>query len=1042
MSTYNNSNSNTTPDEELQSNSSPSNNSIVDKTKIHQTKQKSQIIKKLDESSIKKKKVLKRKPASCSACRRRRTRCDRVIPCSECCRRNTDCDYEGASTPSIIAHRNYQDQLEREEYINHLQDRIQSLEQIISTNQHYQYHHNPPSTSSSSPKTNHTPSISIPHQDFTTDDLARQLSNITIGSRSRASNRHQQIHPLHAQLESIISNQDSSSTSSIDLHLIDYLASNQQFNLNLVSNFQLPPLDQLCYELLPNKIQFDHLSNIYFNTLNIWSPSINQLDWKIQSDSFWNSSNRTQFRPSPSSSQPLHQSLHHLTHFLACLYAIAAHGLLRQANVHFLEPPQDHHHEQQQQQHHRHNSTPSNQSSFNSPDIFNLSQAQQISLANQWFHFSLTLLIGNLGQITIKPTVFGIRALSILSNVELAPENLDHGIFFWSLATNLAASAGLLNEPPISDDEDIDHIDEIEIESRRHLAWCMMGLDWAGHSIAGGLRQCRDPDQYFVKIPGTVISPNQLDPFDGWPLDPLLCVRKAAALSDILMEKTSNVLLCGQPATYPDILDVERQINELEDSLPERFQLTIHPNGKSFVPKVETDPYSFFLSVFLCARFVIARMRLHRLLIFPKPGTVSELERLRHLKIILKISRLHFLATGIFAHELNMHPLMLYSLVNTVVACALALLAVNSRDDVFEDHSFFIPEFHKVINLFNLGQKTISSSMARKAVALLRTLVEKIEHRDKLDGSMSWDRRKKGPQASTNCKSKLGTDSITVELKRKNKLDSSRHGKSKFASPLTQNNLNAVRNEDVESPPPPPQSLGQALDHLNHPMMTPLSSAAPLFSSQAIMSYFSAQSTPHSASIGNSNIRPVASLPFRSQQTQPTRFRSIGEKSDHLDFPFSPNLPQSPPLSISSNDALPTTTTCSTFPKIEFGKSNHSCILPSQTCPEFPNALLNKIGLSSEDDHGRRQSNQQARLFDDDFLRQLGIYRASEEMKESEPGKMTINPFNPNLNSEQRLADANNSATDVVGDGFQWEEFIWRHEIFGIDGPDRAGHGN
>jgi hypothetical protein len=48
-------------------------------------------------------------------------------------------------------------------------------------------------------------------------------------------------------------------------------------------------------------------------------------------------------------------------------------------------------------------------------------------------------------------------------------------------------SAGLLREPPVSDDEDIKTLDETEIESRRQLAWAILGLDWCVFSL--GIRR-------------------------------------------------------------------------------------------------------------------------------------------------------------------------------------------------------------------------------------------------------------------------------------------------------------------------------------------------------------------------------------------------------------------------------------------------------------------------------------------------------------------------------------------------------------------------
>jgi hypothetical protein len=56
-------------------------------------------------------------------------------------------------------------------------------------------------------------------------------------------------------------------------------------------------------------------------------------------------------------------------------------------------------------------------------------------------------------------------------------------IFFWSLTCNLAMSAGLLREPLITNNEDIETLDEFEIKSRRGLAWAILALEWCVLSI-------------------------------------------------------------------------------------------------------------------------------------------------------------------------------------------------------------------------------------------------------------------------------------------------------------------------------------------------------------------------------------------------------------------------------------------------------------------------------------------------------------------------------------------------------------------------------
>jgi hypothetical protein len=64
---------------------------------------------------------------------------------------------------------------------------------------------------------------------------------------------------------------------------------------------------------------------------------------------------------------------------------------------------------------------------------------------------------------------------------------------------------------------------------------------------------CPSADQITVKFPGTVISSaTPLHPVDGWPLDPLVCIRRIAAQNDRLMRKASIKIASGHPATYQE----------------------------------------------------------------------------------------------------------------------------------------------------------------------------------------------------------------------------------------------------------------------------------------------------------------------------------------------------------------------------------------------------------------------------------------------------------------------------------------------------------
>ncbi|WAR56141.1 hypothetical protein PtB15_6B886 [Puccinia triticina] len=614
-----------------------------------------------------------------------------------------------------MPHTSVAEQVEREEYIKKLEARIQALEKNLPSN-----NNQPASKSSSVPL------------DFSADDLAAQLSVITIGQRVRCpTGLKQPPHPLRTQFESILASQSK-------IPPITFIQPEQQFSLDLVARYSIPPLKELCSECLPPRSQIDFLAEYFFSTLNLWSHYVNPVDWKTQLDSFWSSPHRLQFRPSPCPPDPPHLTKHYLAQFVSILYGIIGHGLARLADIHNLESVAE--------------NQRSGDSSASSPPrdyhLWNLNQAEKISLSNRWFRFSLGLLMSPEGNIYVKPTIFGIRAMAILSNVEHAPENMDHGMIFWSLTTNLAMSAGLLREPPITDDEDHETLDATELESRRQLAWAILGLDWAGYSIASGTRPYGDLDQITVQFPGTVISDaTPLHPIDGWPLDPLVCLRRLAAQSDWLMRKASIKIAGGRLATYQDVLDAQKQHDEIESKIPPRLQIKITDDGKSVETVVKSDQLYTILAAFLHSRFCVPRVRLLRLFIFPKEG-ISPEERLEQLEMLLVVTKRHFLAIQHYPHNLCMHPLILFGLINTAVACALLLLINHQTHELVIDEDFYLTELRKMIAIFDLAKKTIAVTMSRKAITLLQTLINQAELLANSSESKSWDRRKKGPGAA------------------------------------------------------------------------------------------------------------------------------------------------------------------------------------------------------------------------------------------------------------------------------------------------------
>lgn len=588
---------------------------------------------------------INRSLASCSACRLKRTRCDRTIPCAACEKRKSECSYEGARHPSILATRRATDREEQEQYVRELEQRIRVLEQAKTPC---------PATEST------TRPVPI---DFGLDDLTHNLSQITLGPRLRAPKPQ---HHLQAEVETLIAS--SSNRPAV-------FFAQTSFNMSLIPNGPPTTIESL-RESLPSPKELADLAVYFFAYLNSAFPSIEPSSWPDAVLLCYDLHDGNRITPED-------------IHRFAAVLAVAAHGLLYKASINldaWLTP------------HHQ----------------------QQTARAHRWFHLALGALQLEEGAIFTRPTVWGIRAMALLANAQFSPQDLDHGLFFWSLTTNLAATVGLFNEPPGFDAKEVTNV---ELESRRQMAWAIWALNWAGEAVVGQIRQPVDFTIHPVKLPGTVDC--VLDPNDGWPVDPLLAMRRACALCDRALYETTSKLLTGRSATYDELLEVERSILAVEKSLPDRLALDISPDRLSVRPRLSHDPSIALMCYSIWQRLSVVRLRVHRPFLFPKDG-VPESEHRRHMHALEFVCRRHLLICGHLPHVMMMHPLVLYSYTNTALSCGIALLAYP---DIL-DASFFISELHKLLAIFATAQKTVSSSLASSASTVISYMIERARQKD------------------------------------------------------------------------------------------------------------------------------------------------------------------------------------------------------------------------------------------------------------------------------------------------------------------------
>ncbi|PLW10395.1 hypothetical protein PCANC_19694 [Puccinia coronata f. sp. avenae] len=174
----------------------------------------------------------------------------------------------------------------------------------------------------------------------------------------------------------------------------------------------------------------------------------------------------------------------------------------------------------------------------------NLNQAKKISLAKRWYRFSLDLLISPEGSIYVKPTVFGIKAMAILGKVEHAHDP-DPKVF----KSNNSSLPERCNFRP----ENFDHVIFF-----RSLT-CNLAMS------AGLLREPLITNDEDIK---------NLDEFE-------IKSRRGIAWAILALE-------C--------VIETQREIDEIESSIPQRLQGWISADGKSFESVVKSDATHTLLS--------------------------------------------------------------------------------------------------------------------------------------------------------------------------------------------------------------------------------------------------------------------------------------------------------------------------------------------------------------------------------------------------------------------------------------------------------------
>lgn len=199
--------------------------------------------------------------------------------------------------------------------------------------------------------------------DFADDDLAFHLSRVTLGPRVRSL----QPRALEIKAEALLAKLPAQQTPA-------FFLPEPTFNMSLIPAGPPKPIRDVL-ESLPLRAELDELAGYFFQTLNVWSYAIEPSSWPKALEECYRAREPTEL-----SAEDIHR--------LAAVLAAAGHGLIFRASVHQSDPN---------------------------------AKLNDIARAHRFFNLALNALTQpNQGAILTQPSVWGIRAMGILTNVEVS----------------------------------------------------------------------------------------------------------------------------------------------------------------------------------------------------------------------------------------------------------------------------------------------------------------------------------------------------------------------------------------------------------------------------------------------------------------------------------------------------------------------------------------------------------------------------------------------------------------------------------------------
>ncbi|KNZ56144.1 uncharacterized protein VP01_2485g1 [Puccinia sorghi] len=334
-------------------------------------------------------------------------------------------------------------------------------------------------------------------------------------------------------------------------------------------------------------------------------------------------------------------------------------------------------------------------------------------------------------------------------------------------------------------------------------------------------------------------------------------------------------------------------------------------------------------------------------------------------------------------------------------------LTVDQQTHELEiEEDFFLAQLHKTTALFDLGKRTMAATMARKAITLLKTIIQQIELRSRSAGSKNWDRRKKGPAVAleTN-QTTVSTDGRDEVIKRKQpKVHTKSHEPANFQFQQYEFGMPSAES---------PQTMQHNRQRSGQPAMHSISSSDSVIPISQVMIPTHASSSITSHHLGSSTAEAFSVQPtppsVPSQPSQRPGFSTHSSSSQFsltLDNTCLDRLNSGPSIRPIVN--LPRSYYLNST--VEFGKfntqlDNHQ--FEFRALQSFPQVYVESGGhahAGAEEVGAYNTNGQTNRLDNPEFL--LPQLSCSQMESASSQSAGSLAPFEPTFNLDFGLTDA------------------------------------